>query len=291
MTVIPQEHESLGGLHEVKGPSAFGDDPARVWRLAYTLASTDFKLKFFGSVLGYVWQLLNPLMLFGVLFLVFSFGLSLDTGVRYFPVALLLGIVLFSFTSEATSAGVQSLVQRETLVRKVDFPRIAVPMASVLVAVFNLALNLVPVLVFLLLSGATPHWSWLLFPLVIVALVTFAFGMAMLLSIGYVRFRDIDPVWSVVLQIMFYASGVFFTLDTIASHKHGQILLDVMLCNPFAAILSTARHVFIDPSWEAPWSAMSSPWLIAVPAALIVGAFVFGVLLFRSQAPLVAEEL
>jgi len=84
----------VGPLVEVKGPDAFGNDTGRLWRLAYTLASTDFKLKFFGSFLGYIWQLLNPLLLFGVLFLVFSFGLSLDAGVKYFPVGLLLGIVL-----------------------------------------------------------------------------------------------------------------------------------------------------------------------------------------------------
>lgn len=281
----------VGPLQEVKGPDAFGNDPARLWRLAYTLASTDFKLKFFGSFLGYIWQLLNPLLLFGVLFLVFSFGLSLDAGVKYFPVGLLLGIVLFSFFSEATNQAVRSLISREPLVRKVDFPRLAVPLSSVLTAVFNLGLNLIPVLVFLVLSGATPRWSWLAFPLVLAALIAFAFGMAMVLSIGFVFFRDLEPIWSVVLQIMFYSSGVFFTLDAIADQKHGQLMLDVLLSNPFAAILSTARHVLIDPSWEPPWDAMSSPWLMLIPAAMIVGSLVLGFVLFRRQAPRVAEEL
>jgi len=276
---------------EVKGPTALGDDPRRLWRLAYTLASTDFKLKFFGSFLGYLWQLMNPLMLFGVLFVVFSVGLSLDTGVRYFPVALLLGIVMFSFMNEATTAAVRSLMQRENLVRKVDFPRLAVPLASVMTAVFNLGLNLVPVLVFLVASGGRPRLGWLVFPLVVAVLILFAFGMSMLLAIAFVRFRDIEPIWSVSLQIMFYTSGVFFTLDTIAGQKHGQLLLDIMLCNPFAAILAWGRHVFVDPSWEAPWQAMSSGWLLLVPAAFVVVALVGGFLLFRAQAPKVAEDL
>lgn len=284
MTVMP-----IG--REVKGPTALGDDPRRLWRLAYTLASTDFKLKFFGSFLGYLWQLMNPLMLFGVLFVVFSVGLSLDTGVRYFPVALLLGIVMFSFMNEATTAAVRSLMQRENLVRKVDFPRLAVPLASVMTAVFNLGLNLVPVLVFLVASGGRPRLGWLVFPLVVAVLILFAFGMSMLLAIAFVRFRDIEPIWSVSLQIMFYTSGVFFTLDTIAGQKHGQLLLDIMLCNPFAAILAWGRHVFVDPSWEAPWQAMSSGWLLLVPAAFVVVALVGGFLLFRAQAPKVAEDL
>jgi len=281
----------VGPLREVKGPDAFGRDATRLWRLAYTLASTDFKLKFFGSFLGYIWQLLNPLLLFGVLFLVFSFGLSLDAGVKYFPVGLLLGIVLFSFVSEGTTQAVRSLITREPLVRKVDFPRLAVPMSSVLTAVFNLGLNLIPVLVFLVLSGATPRWSWLWFPLVVAALIAFAFGMAMVLSIGFVFFRDLEPIWSVVLQIMFYSSGVFFTFDAIAGQKHGQLILDILLSNPFAAILATARHVLIDPSWEAPWDAMSSPWLVLIPAGMILGSLVLGFVLFRRQAPRVAEEL
>jgi ABC-2 type transport system permease protein len=279
------------GMREVKGPTALGDDPQRLFRLAWTLATTDFKLKFFGSFLGYLWQLMNPLLLFGVLFLVFSFALNLDEGVRYYPVALLLGIVLFSFLNEATSQAVRSLMTRETLVRKIDFPRLAVPMASVLAATFNLLLNLVPVIVFLLASGATPSWSWLLFALCIVVLVLFAFGMSMILSVGFVRFRDIEPIWTVILQILFYASGVFFTVDSIAGQKHGQLLVDIFFCNPFAAILAAARHTLVDGSWTSPTEALSSDWLLAIPVGLVVASLVGGFLLFRALAPKVAEDL
>jgi ABC-2 type transport system permease protein len=279
------------GMRQVLGPTALGDDPRRLFRLAWTLATTDFKLKFFGSFLGYLWQLMNPLLLFGVLFLVFSFALNLDEGVRYYPVALLLGIVLFSFLNEATTQAVRSLMTRETLVRKIDFPRLAVPMASVLTATFNLLLNLVPVVIFLLASGATPSPSWLLFVVAIVVLVLFAFGMSMILSVGFVRFRDIEPIWTVILQILFYASGVFFTVDTIAGQKNGQLLVDVFFCNPFAVILAFARHTLIDGSWTAPTDVLSSDWLLLIPGALLVGSVVGGFLMFRSLAPKVAEDL
>jgi ABC-2 type transport system permease protein len=296
-TTAPAEPEieralpSPEGMREVKGPTALGDDPQRLFRLAWTLATTDFKLKFFGSFLGYLWQLMNPLLLFGVLFLVFSFALNLDEGVRYYPVALLLGIVLFSFLNEATTSAVRSLMTRETLVRKIDFPRLAVPMASVLAATFNLLLNLVPVVIFLLASGATPSWSWLLFVVAIVVLVLFAFGMAMILSVGFVRFRDIEPIWTVILQIMFYASGVFFTVDAIAGQKHGQLLVDIFFCNPFAAILAAARHTLVDGSWTSPTEALSSDWLLLIPIGLVVASLVGGFLLFRALAPKVAEDL
>ncbi len=275
----------------VKGPSAIGSDPRRMWRLATLLATTDFKLKFFGSVLGYLWQLVNPLMLFGVLFVVFSFGLSLDAGVKYFPVGLLLGIVLFSFVSETTTNAVSSLVQRETLVRKVDFPRLAVPLSRVLLGILNLALNMVPVLLFLVLSGARPGLSWLLVPFGLIVLVLFSFGMSMILSITYVRYRDVEPIWSVATQVMFYASGVFFTFDSIANREHGQLFVDLMLCSPFAMVLAAVRHWLVDPSWEAPWDAMSSPWLVLIPLSLIALSLIVGALMFRKQSPRVAEDL
>jgi ABC-2 type transport system permease protein len=287
----PAPPAAAAGMRQVLGPTALGDDPKRLLRLTWTLATTDFKLKFFGSFLGYLWQLVNPLMLFGVLFLVFSFALNLDQGVRYYPVALLLGIVLFSFLSEATTSAVRSLMTREPLVRKVDFPRLAVPMASVLTATFNLLLNLVPVLIFLLASGATPGVGWLLFLLPLSALILFAFGMAMILSVGFVRFRDIEPIWSVVLQILFYASGVFYTVDTIAGQKHGQLLVDLFLSNPFASILAFARHTLVDGSWTSPTQVLSSDWLLLIPGGLVLVSLVGGFLMFRSLAPKIAEDL
>jgi ABC-2 type transport system permease protein len=283
-TDLDVRREPVG--REIKGPTALGDDAGRLWRLTYTLASTDFKLKFFGSFLGYLWQVMNPLLLFGVLFVVFSVGLGFNEGVRYYPEALLLGIVMYSFFNEATSQAVRALMTRESLVRKVDFPRLAVPMATVMTAVFNFGLNLVPVLLFYLGAGGTPRVAWLGFVVVLVALVLFAFGLAMFLSVAFVRFRDIEPIWGVVLQMMFYASGVFFLLT-----KFGQALRDVALCNPFAFLLAEGRHLFIDPSWPSPFDAMSTPWLAAVPIGLIVLAPVGGFLLFRREAPKVAEDL
>jgi ABC-2 type transport system permease protein len=285
MTPFDVRREPVG--REVTGPTALGDDTGRLWRLAYTLARTDFKLKFYGSALGGLWQIMNPLMLFGVLFVVFSVGLGFSEGVTFYPEALLLGIVMFSFFNEVTSQAVRALMTRESLVRKVDFPRLAVPLATVLTAVFNLALNLVPVLVFYLAASGTPHVEWLAFPLVLVALVLLAFGLAMFLSVAFVRFRDIDPIWGVVTQMMFYASGVFFLLTSFPTW-----LRDIALCNPFAFLLAEGRHLFIDPaSWKSPFSLMSTPWLAAVPIALMVLALVGGFLLFRREAPKVAEDL
>jgi ABC-2 type transport system permease protein len=274
----------------VRGPSAVGGDPRRLWTLALQLAITDFRLKFFGSALGYLWQLMRPLMLFGVLYVVF--GLLLDVGADepYFPVALLLGIVLYSFFSEVTGTSVRSLATREGLIRKVEFPRLAVPLATLLTALMNLVLNLVPVFVFYLLAGGQPHWSWLQLPLLVALLSLLAVGLAMVLSVLFVRYRDVEPIWDVVLQIAFYASPILYSL-AIVREKAGETAVHVLLLSPFAAVLQQARHAVVDPAYESTAAAMASPVWVLVPLALIGLAVALGYLTFRRAAPRIAEDL
>src|SRR3954452_9454577 len=195
----------------IAGPTALGTDRKRFWNLTWALAITDFRLKFFGSALGYVWQLMHPLAMFAVLLIVFTKIAKFGSATPYYPEALLLGIVLFTFFGEATGGSVTSLVNREHLVRKIEFPRLAVPLSVVLQAAFNLALNLVVVLIFTLAAGVYPRRSWLELPVVVVVLGLLSTGVAMLLSAAFVRYRDVAPIWSVAQQMLFYASGVFFT--------------------------------------------------------------------------------
>jgi ABC-2 type transport system permease protein len=288
MSATPLTTEGLG--RPIRGPSALGSDLRRFRQLTWALAVTDFRLRFFGSVLGYLWQFMRPLMLFGVLYVVFSQVFDLSGDVRYFPVALLLGIVLYGFFAEATSGSVRSLVERENLVRKIEFPRLAVPLATVLTAIFNLGLNLIPVLIFLVAAGGRPHWSWLeLIPLVAL-LAVFATGIAMILSSLFVRYRDVEPIWDVVLQVMFYASPIIYMLQTVTD-KGGQGATDAILCSPFAAILQQARHAFIDPSHISVTSAVSNELLLLVPLVIVLGTFALGYRIFDRQAPRIAENL
>src|SRR3954471_12874349 len=181
-------------MRQIKGPSALGSDPERFWHLTRTLAVTDFKLRFFGSALGYLWQLIRPLMLFAILYVLFTKVLALDDS-PYYAEALLLGLVFYTFLSDATRTSVGSLVSRESLIRKIEFPRLAVPLSVVLHALFNLGLNLIPVFVFFLLAGGSVRVQWLELPVLIVLLVILSTGLAMLLSALYVRYRDVEPIW------------------------------------------------------------------------------------------------
>jgi ABC-2 type transport system permease protein len=273
----------------IKGPSALGSDPRRFVRLTWALATTDFRLRFFGSALGYLWQLMRPLMLFGVLYAVFS-QLDFGSEVKYYAVALLLGIVLFTFMSEATNQSVRSLSNRENLVRKIEFPRLAVPMAAVLTALFSLVLNLLPVFVFLLAAGGRPRWTWLELPLLVVALGLFVLGISTLLSVLFVRYRDVEPIWDVALQVMFYTSPIFYT-TTLAREKAGEDVLTLIMCNPFAAILQQTRHAIVDPSHESAAGAIGGAAWLLIPLAVTLATMAIAYRVFDRAAPRIAEDL
>ena len=277
-------------MHQIKGPSAIGTDPWRFAQLAWTLAATEFKLRFFDSMLGYLWTLMRPLMLFGVLLVVFTQVLDLASGVVLYPQALLLGLVLYTFFSEATSMAVRSIVESEHIVRKVDFPRLAVPVSVVIQALFNLGLNLIVVAVFILGAGGEVRVSWLwIFPLVVL-LATLAAGLAMLLSMLFVRYRDVQPIWDVIVTALFYTSPIFFTVELVRQ-QYDEGVVQWLMVNPFAAILQQARHTLVDPSHPSAADAAGSLAWLLIPLVLGLVLFVIGAQVFRRGAPRVAEEL
>jgi ABC-2 type transport system permease protein len=286
----------LQGLgRPIKGPSALGSEPGRLWHLTWALAKTEFKLAFFGSALGYLWQLMRPLLLFGVIYLVISRSvLASSSHQPFYPASLLLGIVLFNFFSESSGGAVSSLVNRENLVRKIEFPRLAVPLSIVVTALMNFSLNMVPVLIFLFLAGGSPHWIWLELPLLVAVLAALVSGLGMILSVSYVRYRDVRPIWEVVLQMNFYASGIFISITTLKPIKLLGLRIDlahVLLSNPFAALLEQTRHVLISHRYPSAASAIGGGTMLLIPIGISIVALVGGFLLFDREAPRVAEQL
>ena len=271
----------------IPGPSALGGSPRRFVYLALTLAVTEFKLRFFGSALGYLWQLVRPLMLFGVLYLVFTQFVKVGGRVPFYPVVLLGNIVLFTFFQEGTGA-VGSVVDRESLVRKIHFPRMAIPVSVVLTAGFNLVLNLCVVMIFALASGVHPRWSWLQAPLLVALLAVLVLGLAMLLSALYVRYRAIKPIWEVVLQALFYATPVIYAVEALGVSDR---IRELIMMNPIAAILEQFRHAVIDPGAPTAAEAAGGTLHLLVPLGVLVAAFVVGYRVFDRAAPRIAEEL
>jgi ABC-2 type transport system permease protein len=278
-------HPVPAGARAVTGPSALGDDPRRFARLTWTLAVTQFRLKFYGSVLGYLWQLVRPLLLFGVLYVVFTQFLRLGADVRFFPVVLLTGIVLYSFVNEAVSGCVGSLVEREPLLRKVEFPRMAIPCAVVLTALMNLGLNLLAVVVFAVITGVPLAATLWQVPLVLALLVTFALGIGLLVSALFVRYRDVSPIADVFLQLLFYGSPIIYTLELVEE----RIDPDWLLLNPFAVVLQAMRHAAIDPRADGAFG--FDAWQPFAGLAIAAALLALGFVVFRRSAPYVAEEL
>jgi ABC-2 type transport system permease protein len=272
---------------QVTGPSALGGDLKRFVYLSVTLAATDFKLRFFGSALGYFWQLMRPLLLFGVLYFVFTEFVKVGSAVTFYPVVLLSNILLFTFFTEGTGA-VSSVVDREGLVRKIHFPRMAIPVSTVLMAAMNLTLNSVVILIFALASGVRPRLSWLEIPVLLGLLTMLTLGLAMLLSAAYVRYRDVRPIWEVTLQLMFYATPVIYALETI---DVSDTIRQLLALNPLAMILQQFRHAVIDPGAPSAAEMAGGTALLAVPLGIIAAAIAIGYWYFDRAAPRIAEEL
>ena len=267
-------------------PTAWGNDLRHFVNLTVTLAVSEWKLRFFGSVLGYVWTLMRPLLLFGVLYVVFSNVVKVGTEVPHYPVYLLESIVLFQFFADSTSQGLQSLLQRESLLRKLRFPRMVIPLSVVLTNLFNLGMNMIAVVVFVLANGIEPRWTWLLAPLLVVAMIILATGAAMLLSALYVRFRDLAPIWEIALQITFYASPVLYVISQIPSEFQRPLA-----ANPVGMVMTQMRKWVIDPSAPSAVEAIGGWPRMAIPIGVILAVFAIGLWVFQRETPRIAENL
>jgi ABC-2 type transport system permease protein len=273
------------GLRTIGGPSALGGGWPRFFDLLYLIAVTDFKKSYFGTVLGYVWSLARPLMLFGVLLAVFTQIFRIGSDVPHYPVLLLLNIVMFGFFQEATFAAVTSVVAREAIVRKTQFPRLVIPLAVVVTSLFNLGLNLVAVLIFLFAFGVEPTWTWLLFPLVLTTLLVFTVAVSMLLSSLYVRFRDVAIIWTVLVTVLFYGTPVLYPIGIVPG-----TLQDIIQLNPLTPIFEQMRTWIVDPSAPGAIEAANG-LLLAGSIAIYLAVCVLAVRVFNREAPRIAEEL
>jgi ABC-2 type transport system permease protein len=289
----PVSHPTPQPLRDVRGPSALGGGRRRFFDLLWLMSVTEFRRTYFGTVFGYLWSLVRPLMLFGVLLFVFTQVFKVGSSLHNYPVLLLLGIVQFTFFQEATSSAVASVVVQEGVVRKTQFPRLVIPLATVLTAFFNFLLNLVVVLVFILAWGVEPKLTWLLFPLTLTALFVLTAAVSMILSVLYVRFRDVAIIWTVAAQVLFYATPILYPLGLETNGKPflSETIEQLLMLNPLAVIFEQVRVWMLEA--DAPTAVEAAGgWLHLLPALVIyLGLCAFAVWIFNREAPRIAEEL
>ena len=257
--------------------------------LVRELSITSFKLKYTGSALGYVWSLVKPLMLFGIMYLVFSILLRAGKGAWDFPVQLLIAIVAWTFFTEATSTAMNAVAGNGDLIRKAYFPRWILVVASTTSALLTLAINTVLVVIITFALGNLDlTWLSLLAPLYYLELIVLVLGLSMLLSSLFVFFRDLGHIWEILSLVLFYGSAVVFPFEII--YTHSKKLADFAGLNPVAQIITDLRHVLVEPDKIPSMASLIGP-LAYIPIAITIAVFILGFVVFNRLTPKFAESL
>lgn len=255
------------------------------------LVKTDFKLRYQGSVLGYLWAVLRPLLTFAILYIVFAKLLRMGNDIPHYPVYLLTGTVLWSFFTECTGQGIQAIVQRGDLLRKISFPKYIVVVSATATALINLAINLCVVVIFALINGVSPSWSWFVVPFLVLELYTLSLGISFLLGAINVKYRDVTSIWDVLIQALFYAIPIIYPLSMVLeSSSFGLTAARIIMLNPIAQVIQDVRYNLITTETITAWEILPGP-LQMVPILLVFLVLALAALFFRKRSKRFAEEV
>jgi ABC-2 type transport system permease protein len=254
-------------------------------RVLWVVAVAEFKLKYAGSALGYLWSAIKPLALFTMMYIVFGRLFNLADISRFYPTALLVGIVLFTFFNDATSLGMTSLPERQSLLRKLSFPRVLIPLGATITAAITFGINCGVIGCFLAWQRVTPNWHWLLLPLLLGELYVFSVGIGLALAALFVRFRDFGQIWELVLQLFFYATPIIYPVGYLPAWARKIVFL-----NPFTQILQDVRRILLpETAMQTVTTAYGANGrLVPIAIAFLVLALGWG--LFKHEEPWFAER-
>ena len=276
-------------LREIRGPSAFGGDTRRFFDLLKLVTFSEFRAQYANTALGFLWTLIRPMIFFGVIFLILRGVLGFGANIEDYGLILVLNLVLFTYFQEATTRAVRSVASKEGIVRKMEFPRIVIPLSVSLSAVLSLLLNLAAVFPLMLIFGLDPQPEWLLFPLVLIALVLLTTAIAMILSVLFVRFEDTGQAWGLISRLLFYATPVLFPIETFDRVPHW--IQTTIAASPLAPILEQARVWLIDSDAPNGVTEVGLLFGLVVPAVASIAICIFAFWIFTRDAPRVAEAL
>jgi ABC-2 type transport system permease protein len=251
------------------------------------LVRTDFKLRYQGSVLGYAWSLLRPLFMFVILYAVFVKVLKTGGDIPHFPVYLLLGIVIWNFFLEMTTQSLGSIVGRGDLIRKIRIPRWMIVFSSSISAVINLFLNLIVVMVFMVLNKVDILETSVFLPLLLLEVYLLGLGLSLFLSAAFVKLRDLNYIWEVILQAGFYLTPILYALSIV----HSETARKLILLNPMAQAIQDSRYVFITHKTPTTYQIFDGGPYALIPFVLVFLALVFGLFYFRKESKYFAENI
>lgn len=176
--------------------------------LLKTLVIRDFKVKYKASVLGVFWSFLNPLLM--TLVYMFVFSTIFQNSIPNFTVYVMCGIVLYNYLSDSSTLGMQSIIGNAGLLTKVYIPKYIFPISKAISASINLGISMIPLMLIMAVTGVVFRKSLLLIPMVLILLMIFCIGLALMLSAAVVFFRDVQFLWSIVLMIWNFVSPIFY---------------------------------------------------------------------------------
>lgn len=253
------------------------------------LSKTDFKLRYQGSILGYLWAIIRPFLMFGTMYLVFAKFLRFGDEIPHYPVYLLVGTVLWNFFVECTNQGIQSLLIRSDLMRKIAFPKWIIVLSATTTALINLGINFVVIILFSFFSGIAPNLGWLLVPFLILELYLLSLGLALLLGSVNIRYRDVQSIWEVLVQALFYAVPIIYPIQMVATYSN--FTAHLLMLDPIAQVIQDVRSLLVTDATLTSWEILPHFLLNFIPLLLVGLVFIAGMLVFKRKSKYFAEEI
>ena len=250
------------------------------------LVKTEFKLRYQGSLLGYLWSLLRPLALFAILYFVFAKLIGLGAGIENYGIYLLLGVVVWMFFSEVTSASITCVVARGDLLRKINFPKYTIVLSTLLSSLVNFALNMLVVVVFAVLFNVEFSWRVLWMIPLFIELIILSLGLSFFMSAIFVKFRDINFIWEVILQGAFYATPILYPLSIVPEYA-----AKILMLNPMAQIIQDMRYIFVSTQTETIATVFGNPVIRLIPVLFSLLLLIFSIFYFKKRARNFAEQV
>ena len=214
-----------------------------IWLLE-ELVKRDLKIKYRRSVLGYVWSVLNPLLMMVVLTIVFSNLFKFD--IPNYPLYLLCGQLIFNFFSDATTQAMNSILMGASLIKKVYLPKYIFPVARVLSSFVMMVFSLLALLIVMIVTGATFHLTLIMLPVAIFYLFLFVMGIGLVLSVLVIYFRDIEHLYGVFLTVFMYMTPIIYPISIVPDWIKEFILL-----NPLTSYVDFFRECVMYGHWPS----------------------------------------
>ena len=315
MSATADTRPTLNATGMARQPSTF-----RPYRhLTLELAISQFKLRYTQSVLGYLWSLLKPAMMFAITYFIFVDLFKINDGTEFYGLQVLLGIVVWTFFAECTSSAMQAIASNGGLIRKAYFPRSILVIAASLSSLFTFLINLVIVFVIAVALHQIDIGLRIVavIPLLL-ELYLLSLGISLFLAALFVQYHDVSHLWEVLMQGLFYGSGVMFSLTYVLQRLHLALavgsttrvtphllwIMQVMTANPITQIIEDLRHALLTPvaPWTElvvtghlaavnQWAPLNATWLLPVPFLVVLLVLTVGSLTFRARARNFAQNL